>query len=256
MHPNLYDEKNDLFSIIIASLVFHFLVIAALVVAVLLKPPKEEPPPIPFFEMVSVAPPPPAQTPVSKPEPKPTPPPEPQPEPPPEPKPEPKPELKPEPKPESKPIPKPDPKPVAKPETKPPPEPIAPVEPEPAPPPSMEMPSDIKSKNHDKDMDMPALQAVGVRMDSELQNYLKRIEALIYQNFNPPPGTKISKESSVHFQIARNGEISAVVLRSSSGNGVWDQLAMRAVRITKNAPPLPHSYTEESLPLNFNFREK
>jgi protein TonB len=122
----------------------------------------------------------------------------------------------------------------------------------------MDLPSDIKSKDYGKDMDMPALQAVGVRMDSELQNYLNRVYALIYQNFNPPPGTEIAKgtKSSVHFQIARNGEISAVVLRSSSGNGVWDQLAMRAVRITKKAPPLPYSYAAESLPLIFDFREK
>ena len=245
MHPDLYSEKSDFLAIITASLIFHFIVIAALVAAVLLKPPKEEPPPIPFFEMISMAPPPPAPTPVSKPKPEPVSRPEPEPMP--------KPELKPEPKPELKPVPKPEPKPhpVS--------EPTAPAEPAPA---SMDMPmdlpSDIKSKNYDKDMDMPALQAVGVRMDSELQNYLNRVYALIYQNFNPPPGTEIAKgtKSSVHFQIARNGEISAVTLRSSSGNGVWDQLATRAVRITKKAPPLPHSFPDESLLLNFDFREK
>ncbi len=235
MHSNLYNEKNDFFSIITVSLLFHFIVIATLVAAVLLKPAKKDPPPIPFFEMINMAP---SPAPVSRPEPRPVS------------KPEPKPEAKPEPKPE----PKSEPKPVLKPEPKPvppaPPTPTAPAEPAPA---SMDMPMDLPS-----DMEMPALQAVGVRMDSELQNYLNRVYALIYQNFNPPPGTEIAKgtKSSVHFQIARNGDISAVILRSSSGNGVWDQLATRAVRITKKAPPLPHSYTAESLPLIFDFREK
>ncbi|MDR1830950.1 MAG: TonB family protein [Candidatus Fibromonas sp.] len=251
MHPDLYSEKNDFFAIITASLIFHSIVIAALVAAVLLKPPKEEPQPIPFFEMINMAPPPPAPTPVSKPKPAPVS----RPEPEPVTKPELKPELKPEPKPELKHEPKPEPKPKPLPTPEPPSS--APEEPASMDMP-MDLPSDIKSKNYDKDMDMPALQAVGVRMDSELQDYLNRVYTLIYQNFNPPSGTGIAKgtKSSVHFKIARNGEISAVVLRSSSGNSVWDQQAMRAVRITKNAPPLPHSYDAESLLLNFDFREK
>jgi protein TonB len=118
----------------------------------------------------------------------------------------------------------------------------------------MDMPSDIKSK----DMDMPALRTVGnVIMDPQLQAYLATIVRLLYQNFNPPAGTEISKgtKSSVQFQIARNGEISEVVLRLSSGNPIWDRLAVRAVQITK-PPPLPPSFVAENLPLIFDFREK
>jgi protein TonB len=80
---------------------------------------------------------------------------------------------------------------------------------------------------------------------------------LVHQNFNPPSGTEINSgtKSSVQFQIARNGEISEIVLRSSSGNSIWDRLAVRAIQITK-PPPLPPSYVNENLLLNFDFREK
>jgi len=243
MYSDFYSEKNEYFSIVVVSLIFHFAVVAALLIAVWLRPAKQDPTPIPFFEMVNLAPPPPAPSPpVQKP-------PEPVPEPAPEPIP--KPELKPEIKPEIKPEPKPTP---VKQEPKPKQEPKQAVA-EPTP---MDMPMDLPSDIKSKDMDMPALRTLGnVIMDPQLEAYLKTIMRLIYQNFNPPAGTEISKgtQSSVKFQIGRNGEISEVVLRSSSGNGIWDRLAVRAVQITK-PPPLPPSFTAEELPLIFDFREK
>jgi len=240
MYSEFYNEKNEYFSIIAVSLIFHLAVVASLLIAVWLRPAKEPPPPIPFFEMVNLTPPPPAPSkPVQQP-----------PEPVPEPvaEPIPKPELKPEIKPEPKPTP------VAKqeiPKPKSEPKPVEPAK-------SMDMPMDLPSDIKSKDMDMPALRTLGnVIMDPQLEAYLKTIMRLIYQNFNPPAGTEISKgtQSSVKFQIGRNGEINEVVLRSSSGNGIWDRLAVRAVQITK-PPPLPPSFTAENLPLIFDFREK
>jgi protein TonB len=246
MHLNLYTEKSDLFSIVATSLLFHFLIIASLLIVIWLRPAKEPPPPIPFFEMVNVVPPPPSK-PIHKSRPAPVP------EPVAEPVPV-KPELKPEIKPE--------PKPVSKLETKQQPrsaaEPASPTESQqPAAAPMdmpMDLPSDVKSKN----MDMPAMRTIGnVIMDAELQAYLNRLVMLLYQNFNPPSGTEVARgtKASVQFQIARNGEISSVVLRSSSGSQIWDRLAVRAVQITK-PPPLPPSYVAEDLPLIFDFREK
>ncbi len=248
MYSNFYNEKNDFFFIMAVSLSFHFLIVAALLIVIWLKPPRENPPPIPFFEMVNVAPPPPTQK--RAPDPVPEPKPEPIPEPLPAPTPIPKPNLKPEPKPVPKPIPVPQPPPTPKPAT--------PAPAEPAPAPSMDMPMDLPSDVKKPDMDMPAVRTIGnITMDSQLQAYLSRLVTLLYQNFNPPAGTEIKRgtKSTVQFQIARNGEISEVVLRSSSGNAVWDRLAMRAVQITK-PPPLPPSYTAENLPLFFDFREK
>lgn len=246
MQSSLYSEKNDFFSIITASFLFHLAIVAALVATVLLRPAKKDPPPIPFFEMINVAPPPPPAPPAPKQEtrPEPTPP---APTPPP---PEPKPELKPEPKP----VPKQETKPTPTPKPLPTPEPIESQSTAP----SMDMPMDLPSDIKSKDMEMPAIRTVGnIVMDPQLQAYLNTLMRLLYQNFNPPSGTDIAKgtKSSVQFKISRNGEIDEVVLRSSSGNSIWDRLAVRAVQITK-PPPLPPSYTAETLPLIFDFREK
>jgi protein TonB len=235
MYADFYNEKNDIASIIKASLFFHLAVISTMLLVIWLRPEKEKPPPIPFFEMVNVMPPPPAAQPAAK---------QPQPKPP-EPAPEIKPELAPEVKPEK----------IPKQETQ---KPKQESKPEPAKPaaqqPSMELPDDMKKP----DMDMPALRTLGnVVMDPQIEAYLKTLHKLIYQNFNPPSGTEINRgtKSSIQFQIARNGEIIEVILRSSSGNSIWDRLAVRAVQITK-PPPLPPTYSSEILPLIFDFREK
>jgi len=241
MYSNFYNEKNEYVSIIVVSLIFHFAVVAALVIAVWLRPAKETPPPIPFFEMINVAPPPPAPSkPIEKP---------------PEPVPEPvveQPVIKPELKPEIKPTPiaKPEPpKPEPKVNPKPTP-PVAPAEPSPSKM-DMEMPSEIKK-------DMPMIETVDyVIKDPQFDAYLSTLYRLILERFKPPPGTEISKDAktTVYFKIARNGEISEVVLRSSSENKTWDRLAVRAVQITK-APPLPPVILEENLSLKVNFKER
>jgi len=241
MYSDFYNEKNEYLSIIGASLLFHLAIVVALLIAVWLRPAKEPPPPIPFFEMVNVAPPAP-----SKPTPKP---PEPVPEPVAEPEPVVKPDLKPEPKPV--PVAKPDPKP--KQESKPEPKHTA-TETTQANSMDMELPSDVKKE---KDMDMPLTIIGSEDIDWQMKAYIATLMRLIYQNFNPPAGTEISKgtKSTVQFQIARNGEIDEVTLRSSSGNPIWDRLAVRAVQITK-LPPIPPSYTKEKLNCNFNFKER
>jgi protein TonB len=242
MYADFYNEKNDIFLIIKVSFFFHFSIIVALLLIVWLRPEKEKPTPIPFFEMVNVMPPQPVAKQQRPTPPEPTPPEPAPPEPaPPEPAP-----AKPEPVPSAKPEPAP-----VKPEPK-------PVAPAPPPEPSMDMPMDMPTDIKKPDMDMPALRTLGsVIMDSQIEAYLKTLHKLIYQNFNPPSGTSIAKgtKSSIQFQIARNGEIIEVTLRSSSGNSIWDRLATRAVQITK-PPPLPPSYDAEVLPLIFDFREK
>jgi len=256
MHPEFYNEKNNLSSIIATSLLFHLTIVIILLAIVFLKPPKENPPPIPFFEMVNVMPAPAKPTPPApepvKPEPISEPIPEPAPEPTPTPAPEPTPKPTPIPEPVPKPAPTPTPEPVK-------PEPIhEPAKPAPAAAAAMDMPMDMPSDIKSKDMDMPALRTLGnVMMDPQLQAYLDRLVRLIYQNFNPPSGTEIAKgtKSSVQFQISKSGEIEEIFLRSSSGNSIWDRLAMRAVQITK-PPPLPPSFAAENLPLIFDFREK
>jgi TonB family protein len=245
MYLDFYNEKNDFSSIIAVSLLFHITVIAVLLIIVWLKPTKENPPPIPFFEMVNVMPAPApipelAPMPVTKPIPEPVS------------------EFVPVPEPAITPIPEPTQTPVPEPTPVPKQVKSEPVSEQTKPAPSMDMPMDLPSDIKSKDMDVPALRTLGdVMMDPQLQAYLDRLVRLIYQNFNPPSGTEIAKgtKSSVQFQISRSGEIDEVILRSSSGNTIWDRLAIRAVQITK-PPPLPPSFTAENLPLIFDFREK
>jgi protein TonB len=121
--------------------------------------------------------------------------------------------------------------------------------------PTMDLPMDLPKT---KPLDMPALRVEGtVQMNSELKDYLARLQILLRGNFNPPAGETIAKgtKSSIAFTISRSGQISAVSLRASSGNGIWDRLAVRAVTITK-APPLPPSFLQEQLVMVYDFREK
>jgi len=232
-----------------ASLAFH---LGLLVLVVLVSwSMKESPKPvIPVFELVQVQKPRPR---ASRPKPPVPPveeqqPPTPKPEVQPEPKPQVKPQVKSQLKPEIRPNAKPEPQKPA-----PAPSPAAPTAPAPATDNSMDMPLDMPDFG-----DMPSLRPVGaVDMDPLLQVYLERLVAILMQNFNPPSGTTIRQgtKTSVQFTIERTGAITGIVLRKSSGNDVWDQLSVRAVKISR-VPPLPPNYRAPVLPLVFDFREK
>jgi len=239
-------HKEAMPRILGVSLAFHLAVLVAVILSSwsLQGPPQ---PTIPVFELVTVQQN--SRPRMSRPRP-PQPVPEkvqPQLEPKPIAKPEPKPQVKPQLKPEIRPNAKPDPRPA-----EPVKEPVAAAS-EPAPSQDMDMPMDLPTFD-----DLPALRPVGmVDMDPLLQVYLERLVAVLMQNFNPPSGMDVRRgtKTSVQFTIERTGEITGIVLRKSSGNGIWDRLSMRAVQIAK-VPPLPPNYRAPVLPLVFDFREK
>lgn len=252
---NTESDSAELFKIVTVSLLFHFAVIASLIIVVWLKPEKEAPPPIPFFEMISVR----AQDIVPRQEP---------------------PSVKSqdlvprqEPQPEQTttdvgaqdfvPLPEPSPEPVKPQDIAPQPEPTPTdvgaqdIVPQPAPSmdmPDMDMPTDI-AQNIAPTMDMPAVE--GISKENPCFKYVMRINGLTMQNFNPPSGTDIASgtKSKVGFMVERSGEIIEVILKESSGNAIWDRLAVRAVQITK-VPPFPPECTSENISVNFNFLEK
>lgn len=84
--------------------------------------------------------------------------------------------------------------------------------------------------------------------------YLTRIEALVDRHWNPRQmgfrGDRIS--CTVHFEVSRAGTISGVSLTESSGIGVFDREALRAVMATR-LPPLPPQYRGASLGVSFIF---
>ena len=233
--------------IVAVSIVFHALVVVGFVLANRIRFERESEP-VKIFELVQVR----TAEKVraqSAPRPKPKPP-EPAPETKkdaPKPKPKPAPEVKRELPPEPK---------IAKEEPKPEPAPVpeenVPEEPSPA-----EDPMDLPD-----DMDLPegiaeesGLNPVGyVDMDPLMQFYLERLKQLIMRNFNPPSGLHVAKstKTSVQFTVDRNGNITDISLKRSSGNKTWDHLSVRAIRVSK-LPELPPNYRAPALSLNFNF---
>lgn len=269
MHETLFqkDSGRHLSRIVGWSIAFH-VVIVLVVIGVSMFTPPQEPKKIPIFEVIQLPPPKgkpkkkvtrivqPAQE-VPPPEVKP----EIKPEPNPQPKPIPKPELKPEIKPDPKPTPKPETKPTPAPETpKPKVEPQAVPEPEPVED-DFDLPESHEPEGELDGMALPNmmdLRAVGgLDMDPLMQVYLEQLQMILMSNFTPPSGLKIARNarSSVQFTIQRNGAMTAVILKKSSGNPVWDQQALRAVKISR-LPPLPPNYRAMVLPLVFDFREK
>ena len=104
----------------------------------------------------------------------------------------------------------------------------------------------------------PQLRTVeSIFIDPLMQVYLEQLQMILMGNFNHPAGINVSKyaKTSVQFTIQRNGAITGVQLKISSGNATWDRLAMRAINISK-LPPLPPNYRAPVLPLVFDFREK
>ncbi|HBU69549.1 MAG TPA: hypothetical protein DEE98_04100 [Elusimicrobia bacterium] len=57
----------------------------------------------------------------------------------------------------------------------------------------------------------------------------------------------------VYFRISKDGVISELKLKESSGDGLFDQQALRSVAISGPFPPLPQGYAEEDLGVYFEF---
>lgn len=230
---NLFQEDSsaEAVRIIVASSILHIAVAIIVVLALLLKP-EDEVKKIPIFEMVQMPKPPAPRPPAPQP---------PQPEVKPDEPPRPVKKKKPEPKKEKK---------KEKKEEKvvkkqPPPDSIPNLDLPPAPPAS---PIASASTSH--------LQTVGsVFMDPLLQEYLDRLVIVLMSNFKPPEGIDVLSGTStrVGFTIHRNGHISSIGLKKSSGSKTWDRLGVRAVKISKVAP-LPFNYRAPALQLYFDFK--
>ncbi len=80
--------------------------------------------------------------------------------------------------------------------------------------------------------------------------YVAIVQNTVYQNWKIPSrlsSASPSTRSTVSFRIRRNGTLSDVVLRGSSGYTLMDRSAIEAVRSISALPPLPADYKEDSL---------
>ena len=87
----------------------------------------------------------------------------------------------------------------------------------------------------------------------EFAYYLQMVRAQIASNWTPPAGATTGARVEVYFRVARSGEMSGLRIEVGSGNGVFDQAALRAVVITGQLPPLPLGYSGADLGIHFGF---
>jgi TonB family protein len=101
------------------------------------------------------------------------------------------------------------------------------------------------------------LSGPAVRTDTDFPFawYLAQVEGRIARGWRPRQlgfRDRARITCAVHFVIARGGAVSQVTLAQSSGLGVYDREALRAVRTTR-LPPLPPTYGGASLGVTFIF---
>lgn len=82
--------------------------------------------------------------------------------------------------------------------------------------------------------------------------YIDRMRNLIGTHWFRPQGTAAA--ATIHFVINRDGTIRDVTLDTSSGNGVFDRAAQRAVVEASPLPPLPFAYSGTYLGVHLTFR--
>ncbi len=83
--------------------------------------------------------------------------------------------------------------------------------------------------------------------------YLKAIADRLDKQWKPPQEFQADTTCQVTFSIDRAGQISGSELSKSSGDSLFDQLALRAVLYANPLPPLPNGFPEDSLKVHMKF---
>lgn len=84
-------------------------------------------------------------------------------------------------------------------------------------------------------------------------HYLALIQLRIENQWRPPYSGGGQYLATVHFTIARSGNVMSTVIEKSSGNFAFDQAALRAVQTASPLPPLPEGSGLETLGVHFDF---
>jgi TonB family protein len=58
----------------------------------------------------------------------------------------------------------------------------------------------------------------------------------------------------VYFRIERGGDVEKTEIEKSSGDPLFDQLALRAVKLSSPFPPLPEGYSDDYLGVHFELK--
>lgn len=84
-------------------------------------------------------------------------------------------------------------------------------------------------------------------------HYLALIQVRIENQWRPPYSGGGQYLATVHFIIARSGNVLSSEIEKSSGNFAFDQAALRAVQTASPLPPLPDGSGLETLGVHFDF---
>lgn len=87
---------------------------------------------------------------------------------------------------------------------------------------------------------------------SEFVPYIKTVQAKIKKNWHPPKDTQ-SRSMQVLFSLNKNGELTKSGISKSSGNPEMDNSVLKAVNKSSPFEPLPNTYKEPSVDMQFTF---
>jgi TonB family protein len=86
--------------------------------------------------------------------------------------------------------------------------------------------------------------------------YLNVLQQRVYNNWKQPSSLLVIQDrliSIIHLRINRDGSITNVSIRSSSGHVEMDRSAIQAVESLGQMPPLPTAFTRNRLDINIHF---
>jgi TonB family protein len=83
--------------------------------------------------------------------------------------------------------------------------------------------------------------------------YLKAIADKLDKQWHPPQQFQSDTVCQVAFVIHRDGQVSDSSVEKASGDGTFDQLALRAVVYANPLPPLPSGFPDEVLRVHMKF---
>jgi len=83
--------------------------------------------------------------------------------------------------------------------------------------------------------------------------YLKAIADRLDKQWRPPQEFQPDTACQITFVIGRSGEVSGSQISKSSGDQLFDQLALRAVLYANPLPPLPNGFPDNTLKVHMSF---
>jgi TonB family protein len=96
----------------------------------------------------------------------------------------------------------------------------------------------------------------GSVLEAKLNDYYNAIWAKIKEEWTLPetlPQRKTELETVIVVVIERDGKIQKLWFEKKSGNALYDQMAMRAIRKSEPLPPIPEEFSDRTLEIGIRF---